>query len=193
MPDLAVLLADLVCGDDARAESAALALPAYGETGLNGLQGLLHARQADTRWWAVRALANFAGSDGLFRELLLALEDVSPEVRQCAAMALALHPDPQAVAPLIRAVSDPDALTAGLARGALVAVGAAAVPALIELMRTGPRPARLEAVRALAEIKDPHAIPALMAVFEEDSTIMHYWADQGLGKLGLGMVYIKPE
>ena len=193
MPDLAALLAELTCGDDGRAEAAALALPAYGEQALAALRPLLRASQADTRWWAVRALAQFDTSHDLTGDLLQALGDEADEVRQCSAMSLARHPDPQAVLALVGSLSDRDAMTAALARSALVAIGADAVAALIELLDNGSRPAKLEAVRALAEIKDPRAIPALMKTFGEDSTIMHYWAEQGLGRLGLGMVYIKPE
>jgi HEAT repeat protein len=195
VPELSSLLADLVSGEDARAERAALRLPEHGEQGMAALRPLLHSEQADVRWWAVRALSQYAGSDEQTGELLLALADASREVRQCAAMSLSHHPDPRAVSALIRTLADPDPMTAGLARSALAATGAAAVPDLIALLQgpDTPPPARLEAVRALAEIKDPRAIPALMKTFEQDSSLMHYWAEQGLGKLGLGMVYIKPE
>jgi HEAT repeat protein len=51
----------------------------------------------------------------------------------------------------------------------------------------------LEAARALAEIKDPRAIPGLMKALETDSALLQYWVGNGLDKLGLGMVYLKPE
>ncbi len=193
MAGLAALLADLTCGDDQRAEAAASHLPEYGEAAFAALQELSRSGHADTRWWAVRALAEWPHSDQVTRELVAALEDESGDVRQCAAMALSRHPDHQAVLALVRALSDQDALAARLAANALVLIGAGAVPALIELLQSGTRPAKLEAVRALAEIKDPRAIPALMKALGEDSTIMQYWAEHGLDKLGLGMVYIKPE
>jgi HEAT repeat protein len=193
MADLSALLADLVCGQDERAEAAALGLPGYGKTAFTALQGMLRSGHADTRWWAVRALAGWPKSNKLIRELVTALQDDSADVRQCAAMALGHYPDPQAVAALIQALSDPDLMTSQLASNALILIGAEAVPALIELLQTGTRTAKLKAVRALAETKDPRAIPALMKILGEDSSVMQYWAEHGLDKLGLGMVYIKPE
>jgi HEAT repeat protein len=147
----------------------------------------------DVRWWAVRALAQFEPADEITRELVAALEDESGEVRQCAAMALCHHPSRQAISSLIRTLSDPDSMAARLAANALALIGPAAIPALIETLQTGSPSAKLEAVRALAEIKDPHAIPALMKALEQDSALMQYWAEQGLDKLGLGMIYIQPE
>lgn len=91
------------------------------------------------------------------------------------------------------ALSDPDTLVARLASQALVAIGAEAVPDLLEVLQNGTHPARLEAVRALAQIGDRRAIPLLMKVLEEDSTILHYWAENGLNRLGLGMVYVRPD
>src|SRR5690348_2885262 len=80
---LSSLLADLVSGNDERAEAAALALPEYGETAFTALQGLLFSKQPDTRWWAVRALAEWQLSDAVIRILVAALEDPSSEVREC--------------------------------------------------------------------------------------------------------------
>lgn len=193
MSDLPFLLAELTSGDDERAEAAAPGLSRYGEAAFVALQGLLHSEHADTRWWAVRALAEWQNSDLATRELVAALEDDSEPVRQCAAIALSRHPDPQAVLPLIRALSSPDPMTSRLACNALILIGADAVPALIELLKTGTRIGKVEAIRALAQIKDPRAISALMKVLGEDSAVMQYWAEHGLDKLGLGMVYIKPE
>ena len=193
MPDLPALLAELTCGDDERAESAAQQLAGYGESAFQALRNLLRDEDVDARWWAIRALAQFETSEKVTGDLVAALEDGSSDVRQCAAMALCHHPHPRAVSPLIRALSDPDSMTAGLARNALIRIGAEAVPELIETLRAGSRAARLEAVRALAEIKDPRAIPPLMQALEQDSALMQYWAEHGLDKLGLGMVYLKPE
>jgi len=193
MTELSDLLAALTSGDDERAEIAAIGLPVYGETAFTALQSLFRAENVDTRWWAIRAMAQFKDSDKVTLQLVAALQDESDEVRQCVAMALCHHPHPLAVAPLIRALSDPDAMTAKLASNALILIGAASVPALIETIQTGSQSAKLEAVRALAEIQDPRAIPALMKTFEQDSAIAQYWAERGLDKLGLGMIYIQPE
>jgi HEAT repeat protein len=193
MSELETLLADLTSGDDVRAEAAAGRLPVLGDAALRHLLPLLRAESSDVRWWAVRALAGFEQVDGVIMGLVSALEDESSEVRQCAALGLCHHPHPQAVPALIRALSDPDPMTAKLASNALVLLGEQATPELIEILKTGTHSARLEAVRALAEIRDQRAIPALMEALQTDSALLQYWAEQGLDKLGLGMIYIKPE
>jgi HEAT repeat protein len=50
----------------------------------------------------------------------------------------------------------------------------------------------LEAARALALIGDQRAIPALFALLSEDSVMLDYWANEGLDKMGAGMVYLIP-
>jgi HEAT repeat protein len=92
----------------------------------------------------------------------------------------------------VKALSDCDRLVAGLAADALAEIGEAAVPALIDVVQDGSHPARLEAVRALAAIGDPRAIPVLFAALDSDSALMEYWANQGLEHLGVGMVFFEP-
>ena len=196
MPELESLLADLLSGDDERAEQASNRLPQLGEQAIFSLSALLSDPSADTRWWAVRALAGFGGNETLKNHLLdalmAALVDETEEVRQAAALGLLHNPHPQAISPLIGALSDPDRLTAKLAASALVKIGRPAIPALLETLQTGERLARLEAVRAIAEIKDPRAITVLLKTLESDSLLTQYWAEQGLDNLGLGMVYVQP-
>ncbi len=191
MRDIPTLLAGLTSSDDTLAEASALELAALGEAALPALTSLLDSAEVDHRWWAVRTLAQceYPPPDVFLRML----EDPSGEVRQCAALALASHPDPQAAAALIRALSDPDRMTANLAANALIAIGAEAVPGLVETVHNGGQAARLEALRALAEIRDPRAIPTMMNVLEEDSVFLQHWAEIGLENLGLNMVYFKPE
>ncbi len=193
MPDLAVLLAELSCGNDERAERAALRLREFGLDALTPLRELAHSKRSEQRWWAVRAMANCGPTPAVIGDLLVALEDETLEVRQCALLSLVSHPDSQAVPALLRRLGDPDGLSAQLAGNALVVIGAEAVPALIDLVENGGRSEKLAAVRALAEIHDPRAIPALMKTLAADSSLMQYWAEHGLDTLGLGMVYIKPE
>jgi HEAT repeat protein len=193
MSELELLLAELVSGNDERAEQAAIRFPSFGSTGIDALKPLLTSKDVDVRWWAVRALAGFEQSDEIIPELVVALDDESSEVRQAAAMALCHHPRPQAVLPLIQALSDPDTLTAKLASNALALIGTVATPALLDVLKTGKGSAKLESARALAEIKDPRAIPGLMKALETDSALLQYWVENGLDKLGLGMVYLKPE
>lgn len=190
MDELKTLLAELTSGDDTRAEAAAARLPAFP---VSALDPLLQSSDVDTRWWALRALAGFPGGEDVLRRLVSALEDESDEIRQCAALGLCHHPHPESVPPLIRALSSSDSMTARLACSALIAIGAESVPYLLETLQSGTSSAKLQAARALAEIGDPRAIPALMEVLQTDSAISTYWAEQGLDKLGLGMVYFKPQ
>jgi HEAT repeat protein len=72
-------------------------------------------------------------------------------------------------------------------------MGSEAVPALLEVMDGAPQNARVEATRALAEIKDPRCIsPFFAAIQNGDSPLVEYWADQGLEKLGIGMSFFSP-
>lgn len=191
MNELKTLLAELTSGDDERAERAVPALKAHGEDALKVLRPLLADSHPDNRWWAVRALAEIQDPQvpGL---LVPAVEDQDLSVRQCAARALYQQPDPSAVPPLISALGVQDSLLARLAANALVAVGEPAVPELIEVMEYGEGRPRLEAARALAMIGDPGAIPVLYAALSEDSAWMDYWANEGLERMGVGMVFFKP-
>jgi HEAT repeat protein len=193
MTELDALCVELTCGDDVRAELAAARLPEFGSAALEAVRSLLKAQDADVRWWAIRAMVGFENAGEMTTDMMVALEDKSDEVRQAAVMAFCHHPDPQALTLLIRTLSDPDTMTARLAANALVLLGVLATPALLDVLKSGMQPARLEAVRALAEIKDPHAIPGLMQALETDSALMQYWAGLGLERLGVGMLYFSPE
>lgn len=191
MPALEELLADLTSGDEARAEAAVSALASMGgETVVSALRGLLDSPDADTRWWAARALASLPSLDaGL---LLPLLADSAPEVRQCAALGLCHHPSEAAISPLLGALSDSDSLAADLAARALIAIGKPAVEGLLEVLNDAPQSARIHAMHALAEIADPRAIPAMIAAMSENSAMLNYWAEIGLERLGVDMVYLKP-
>ncbi|MFH1909091.1 MAG: HEAT repeat domain-containing protein [Chloroflexota bacterium] len=189
--ELSALLAELTCGDDARAEAAVSELAGRGILILPALKALLNSAEVDARWWSIRTLAQMSSPPSDW--LIASLADSTGEVRQCALLALCLHPDANAIPALIRLLADPEPVSAELASSALTAIGSQAVPALIESLEEGAHKARLEAVRALSGIRDPRAIPTLMAALEEDSLSMQFWAEAGLERLGLGMVYLKPE
>lgn len=190
-PDQAILLNQLTSGDDQRAEAAALALAELGPQVLPALQDLLHSLDPDARWWANRILAEL-DSPQAASLLIESLQDSDIAVRQCAALALSYRPQEAAVAQLIVALDNTDHLLARLAADALVAAGAMAVPALLDVMQTGNHAARLEAVRALALIGDTRAIPTLFTALDEDSALIEYWADEGLQRMGVGMTFFKP-
>jgi HEAT repeat protein len=108
-------------------------------------------------------------------------------------------PDESGVEPLVRALSDEDSMVATLAANALVKIGSPSVPSLIEAVKrpaaeeAGSQSRRIHALRALAEIRDHRAIPVMMQVMQEDSALLQHWAQEGLERLGLDMVYIKPQ
>jgi HEAT repeat protein len=184
------LLRDLTSGNETRAESAVPELIELGEEAISALRELTHSSESDHRWWALRVLAQSPHAQAEW--LVPFLSDPAREVRQCAALGLAIKPGESAVAPLVRALSDEDNMVSSLAVNALVKIGAAAVPALIEVVKHAPQSARIHALRALAEIRDHRAIPVMMKVMEEESVLLHHWAKEGLDRLGLDMVYIKP-
>jgi len=191
VPVLNELLADLTCGDEARAENAVPGLVELGVDAIPALHDLLESSDADHRWWAVRTLAQSPQAQTEW--LLPLLNDSAAEVRQAAALGLCSHPNETAIRPLIQALSDADSMVSDLARNALVVIGKPAVPFLLEVPRDAQQRSRINALRALAEIVDYSTIPTLMAALEEDSVMMQHWAEEGLERLGLNMVYLKPE
>ena len=182
------LLAEFSSGSDEQAEAAALQLAEHGTGSLPLIDEFLQDANVDVRWWAVRSLAEIR-DPSVTPLLLLALHDPEPAVGQCAALALRYQADPEAIPTLIQALSLPDRLMARLAADALIATGEESVPALIEVMQNNSQPARLEAARALGEIGDPRAIPALFNALDDDSAILEHWAGEGLEKMGVGMVF----
>lgn len=190
MSSLQDLLRDLTSGNETRAEKAAAGLIELGEEAIPSLRNLTHSSDADYRWWALRILAQSPHAQAEW--LVPFLSDPAREVRQCAALGLAIKPEESAVQPLIEALSDEDSMVSSLAVNALVKIGSKAVPALIDVVKSAPQSARIHALRALAEIRDHRAIPVMMKVMEEDSVLLQHWAKEGLDRLGLDMVYIKP-
>jgi len=186
------LLDELSCGEDERAEAALAHLAAWGSDAVEPLRERLFNPEPEVRWWAVRGLAEV--HDERVAELLVsALSDPDKGVRWCAGLALREHPSEEAAPVLVSMLSDEDGLTRRLAGDALAAIGTPIVPQLLDAMQVGGHMARLEAVRALAKIGDERAIPALFEALENGSALIEYWASEGLEKMGVGMVFYKPE
>lgn len=190
MSSLEELIGELTSGNEARAEEAVPLLLERGEEAIPALLHLTRSLDVDHRWWGLRVLAQ--RPDAKAEWLIPFLSDPAREVRQCAALGLAIKSEENATQPLIRALSDEDSMVSSLAVNALVKIGKAAVPALIEVVQNAAQSARIQALRALAEIRDHRAIPIMMKVMEEDSVLLQHWAKEGLDRLGLDMVYIKP-
>lgn len=184
------LLAELTSGDDTRAENSIPAIVDLGMAAIPTLLELTRAEEVDSRWWAVRALA--ASPHTRTENLIPLLSDSASEVRAAAALALCNHPDESAIPVLINTLSDEDSLTAGLAGNALVKIGSPSVPSLLTVMSEAPTGIRIIVLRALSEIRDHRAIPVMMKSLSEESAVLQYWAQEGLQRLGLDMVYGKP-
>ncbi|MGA9531633.1 MAG: HEAT repeat domain-containing protein [Anaerolineales bacterium] len=191
MAALEQLLSDLKSGDEDRAEAAIPALDVHGPQTIQALQQLLQSPITDHRWWAARALAEFPIDDAR-SALIRALDDPAGEVRQCAALALQHNPSPNAITPLIGALDAEDRLFARLAGDALSAIGADAVPALAEAAQHAEGRVRIEAVRALADMRQAEAIGPLFKAIDDPSSMVQHWAEQGLDALGIGMSFFKP-
>lgn len=204
MSSLQDLLGDLTSGSETRAETAVPSLIELGEDAIPALLDLTRSSDVDHRWWALRVLAQSPQAQAGW--LVPFLNDPAREVRQCAALGLAIKADESATEPLVQALRDEDSMVSSLAVNALVKIGKAAVPSLIEVVKrspdgssvahrgegNAPQSARIHALRALAEIRDHRAIPVMMKVMEEDSALLQHWAKEGLDRLGLDMVYMKP-
>lgn len=188
--ELQNLLDDLTSGDETRAEKSVPTLIELGNEAIPALLDLTNSPKADSRWWALRTLAQSPLAQTEW--LVPFLSDPAPEVRQCAALGLANKPDESATQPLVQALSDVDTLVCNLAVNALVKIRNAAVPSLIDVVKAASQSARIHALRALAEIRDHRAIPVMMQVMDEDSVLLQHWAKEGLERLGLDMVYMKP-
>ena len=184
------LLAELTSGDDVRAENSIPAIMDLGMVVMPALLELTRAEEADFRWWAVRVLAESPHTRT--EDLLPLLNDSAPEVRAATALALCNRPHESAIFALIKTLADEDTLTAGLAGTALAKIGSPSVPSLLEVMNEAPIGIRILALRALSEIRDHRAIPVMMRSLSEESALLQYWAQEGLERLGLNMVYIKP-
>ena len=191
MSSLDQVIADLTSENESRAEAAASELAQLGNAALTPLESLLQSSIPDHRWWAVRTLAQMDSPPQEW--LIFALGDPSNEVREAASLALAAHPTEKAVPDLIRVLNNADGMLGTLAANALTAIGKPAVPDLLEaFINAGPQ-ARIHIMRTLAEIRDHRAIPTMLKATDEKSAMLNYWAQEGLERLGLNMVYIKPE
>lgn len=194
MTDLKTLLADLTSGDEPRAESAAVQFVSFGKKGFYALAALTASEDPDHRWWALRALTEFE-EPRVSNLLRLALNDPDPGVQACAALGLRLHPNEAAIPDLLRLLGNKDKLLSRLGRDALAGLGTAATPHLIPLLEeeTTPHAVKLEAIRALAEIEDPASISLLFKLSQSGSGLLTHWAEVGLERMGVGMVFFAPK
>lgn len=184
-------LAELTGGDEDRAEATASELARMGEKAFPTLERLRGSSVADHRWWAIRILAQMEAPPVDW--IIKGLGDSSEDVREAAALALMAHPSEKAIPTLIKVLKESGGMLGTLAAKALAAIGKSSIPDLLEAYQNATSQTRIQIMRAFAEIRDPRAIPVMLKATEEDSSILNYWAQEGLERLGLNMVYIKPE
>jgi HEAT repeat protein len=192
MPTLKTLLSELTSGDEARAQAASSQFSEFGEQGIEALAELLESEDPDVRWWVTRTLATL--KHPLIHEYLhRGLNDPDIAVQQCAALALREKPDSKNIPDLVTILGHRDQMLSRLAGDALIAIGKDATQTILEVMGNGDSASRVEAARVLAAIKDQRSIPMLFKLLDEESTIIRYWAEEGLNKMGVGMVFFKPD
>jgi HEAT repeat protein len=189
MPSPDALLAELLSGDEQRAERAATQLVDHPQA-LDPLIELSKDPDPDKRWWSCRALSAFTAPQA-GQAVLSLLADRDVEVQQCAALALTTRPQPAALTELIDLLASEDSLLARLVGDALIALKAEAVPALIAALEVELQQAQTEAARALALIGDTRAVPALFKLLDSKSTLLEHWANEGLEKMGVGMTFFQ--
>jgi HEAT repeat protein len=182
-------------GDDALAEQAAQELgllPAENQfETIEALLGLLQTGESDMRWWAVRGLSAIQ-NERIPAILAEFLNDPSAAVRQAAALGLRLQPDEKQIPVLLSALENQDRLTGQLAAQALSAVGSAAVEPLLSFLSGCSPQARGTALRTLVEIGDERSLAMFYNLLDDESILVQHWANEGLERLGVGMVFFKP-
>jgi HEAT repeat protein len=191
MREIEALISELACGDEARAEAAAIKISEFGEPGFHSLLDLLRSEDSDQRWWATRALA-LCGGEATGEALVESLQDPDLAVRYCAALALRYVPSVPAISALLEAMASEDPLLSRLASDALASIGSPALLQLREAAQSQRIALRLGAVRALSHLGEPEAAPILFQALDDPSPLVQFWAEVGLDRLGVGMVFFEP-
>ncbi|MCL7451442.1 MAG: DUF123 domain-containing protein [Anaerolineae bacterium] len=189
--ELVELLEILDTADDERREAAALALRRFGQEAVPPLVEMLSGGNANTRWWAARALAEIGG-EAAVSALVGVLGDPEPDVRACTALALGRLRAGEAAPALATLLGDESAFVASIAADALSMIGEPAVQVLAGRLEAEDPHTRLLAVRALGRIKSQRAIGPLFGVLEDPSYLVRYYAQEALEALGVGMLFFSP-
>jgi HEAT repeat protein len=170
---------------------ATLALGKIGAPAVGPLSKAYDSKDAGVRFYAVWGLA-FVGPPARSATTLVvkALSDPSAQVRRKAAYALGrIDADPdKVVGALITALGDPDEDVRQSAQSSLPKLGKAAVPNLIEAMKSDKPAVRNNAIKALGEIgaDAQAAIPQLKALLtgSKDDAAMASLAATALAGIG---------
>lgn len=123
--------------------------------------------------------------------MIEALQWDDASVRRFSAMMLGTTKDPQAVAPLVAALADPEKDVRCAATKALSVIGSAAVDALATALRDTSWIVRYRAAEAIGDIDDPRANTLLITCLEDEKDHVRYMGAKGLGRKRL-MVSVSP-
>ncbi|HSB05348.1 MAG TPA: HEAT repeat domain-containing protein [Thermodesulfobacteriota bacterium] len=93
--------------------------------------------------------------------------------------------DNSSIKTMIAALSSHDDGERVRARHALMAMGKAACPSLVEVLKEGEDHARWEAVKALDEIGDPATAPALVKALKDEMFDVRWMAAEGLIRMNI--------
>lgn len=191
MEDLHALLHELDVQDDEQIEQVHALLIHYGKAALPDLNELLNSTDSEKRALAINALSHLphtASRPALFH----GLSDPDPIVRYSALLGLRRQPNPTALPMLVQFLGEEDALLVRLATDALIALGKDSIPDLVEILGRQRPHGRIGAARALASIDHEDVIQPLLKALRDRSTLVDYWAREGLNRRGLGMVFFSP-
>ncbi len=147
---------------------------------------LARARHPDEETRYRAALELELGQAEELDELLARLSDESWRVRAAAVERLAAAPEPKALLPRLLALLDAGDTVGGrdAAAAALVQLGAAALPPLVERLALADAGIRLAALSVLGALGDRRAVPALAARLVDEDPNVRAAAAEALGRVG---------
>ncbi len=117
-------------------------------------------------------------------DFIQALQSKSAEERRQAAYALGRSREITAVPALVLALQDSYSGVQREAADALDKIGAAAVPMLIQVLKSNNDLARQYAAQALGQIRDGTAVPALILALQDSNSGVRRSAAYALGEIG---------
>jgi len=161
---------------------ATVALGAIGKPALPALIEALNLEKERPRWKAESAL-KMIGADAV-ETLAEALGDRRVRVRQSAAFLLGEIGDPKAIDPLAAALADKDEDTRWKAATSLTKFGTRATLAVLRQLKAQPVEARRCAAWVFQQVKDPEAVPALVAALGDSDEQVRWKAAIALQKIG---------
>lgn len=175
--------------DDPQIEVRQAAAEALGETRRAEAIPYLMRALRDSFWWFEREQAADHLLDAIARmekavvpELIEALNDNEGTVRRLAAQLLTRIPDERAIEPLTHSLYDTHFDVCRASAEALAAIGAPALPVLLEALHHPEAWIRQQSVVGLAKSQDPQVLPALLNLLHDESREVRKQVVQVLGQ-----------